>query len=44
MRRKIGLATPKQVRVLRRYGHPHPETATFKEASAFLNARFSRTA
>lgn len=41
-RRQLGLATPKQVRVLRRYGHPHPETATFKEASAFLDARFSR--
>ena len=42
MRRQIGLATPKQVRVLRRHGHPHPETATFEEASAFLDARFSR--
>ena len=42
VRRKIGLATPKQVRVLRRYGHPHPETATFQEAGAFLDARFSR--
>ena len=42
MRRQIGLATPKQVRVLRRYGHPHPETATFEEAGAFLDARFSR--
>ncbi len=41
MRRQLGLATPKQVRVLRRYGHPHPETATFKEAGAFLDARFS---
>jgi superfamily II DNA or RNA helicase len=41
-RRKLDLATPKQVRVLRRYGHPHPETATFKEAGAFLDARFSR--
>ena len=42
MRRKLGLATPKQVRVLRRFDHPNPETATFKEASAFLDARFSR--
>ena len=41
-RRQLGLATPKQVRVLRRHGHPNPETATFQEASAFLDARFSR--
>jgi superfamily II DNA or RNA helicase len=41
-RRQLGLATPKQVRVLRRHGHPHPETATFKEAGAFLDAKFSR--
>jgi len=37
-RRQLGLATPKQVRVLRRRGHPHPETATFEEARAFIDA------
>jgi len=41
-RRQLGLATPKQVRVLRRYGHPDPESATFKAAGAFLDARFPR--
>jgi len=40
-RRKLGLATPKQVRVMRRHGHPRPETATFEEAKAFLDARFA---
>ncbi len=40
-RRQLGLATPKQVRVLRRRGHPHPETATFEEAKEFLDAFFS---
>jgi hypothetical protein len=43
-RRQLGLATPKQVRVLRRFDHPNPETTTFQEASAFLDARLSRTA
>jgi hypothetical protein len=40
-RRKLGLATPKQVRVMRRYGHQRPEIATFEEAKAFLDARFA---
>jgi len=40
-RRQLGLATPKQVRVLRRRGHPHPETATFEEAKEFLDAFFT---
>ena len=40
-RRQLGLATPKQVRVMRRYGHRQPETATFEEAKAFLDARFA---
>lgn len=44
MRRKLGLATPKQVRVLRRHGHQRPESVTFKEASEFLNARFAARA
>lgn len=41
MRRKLGLATPKQVRVLVRHGHPQPETATFEEARIFLDSRFN---
>jgi len=40
-RRQLGLATPKQVRVLRRRGHPHPEIATFEEAKEFLDAFFA---
>jgi type I site-specific restriction endonuclease len=40
-RRQLGLATPKQVRVLRRYGHDRPETATFEEAKRFLDQRFA---
>jgi hypothetical protein len=40
-RRKLGLATPKQVRVLRRYGHEHPETTTFHEAKVILEQRFT---
>ena len=40
-RRHLGLATPKQVRVLRRRGHPHPETTTFEEAKEFLDAFFA---
>jgi len=40
-RRKLGLATPKQVRVMRRYGHQRPETATFEEAKQFLDAQFA---
>jgi type I site-specific restriction endonuclease len=38
MRRQLGLATPKQVRMLRRRGHPRPETATFEEAREFIDA------
>jgi superfamily II DNA or RNA helicase len=40
-RRKLGLATPKQVRVMRRHGHQRPEIATFEEAKAFLDTKFS---
>lgn len=39
-RRKLELATPKQVRMLRKFGHPRPEMATFKEAKAFLAIKF----
>ena len=43
-RRKMDLATPKQVRMLRRYNHPRPELATFKEAKAYLDFKFGRHA
>jgi superfamily II DNA or RNA helicase len=40
LRRDLGLATPKQVRQLRRYGFQNPEMATFEEATEFLNVKF----
>lgn len=40
LRFDLGLATPKQVRQLRRFGFEKPELATFEEASQFLNLRF----
>ena len=43
-RRKLELATPKQVRLLRKYDHPRPEMATFKEAQAFLAIKFGSPA
>ncbi len=41
-RRKLGLATPKQVRKLRQFGHSSPETASFEEASSFLDRKFKQ--
>lgn len=41
-RRKLGLATPKQVKYLRALGHTSPETATFTEASEFLDGQWGR--
>ena len=43
-RRDIGLATPKQVRVMRRLGYESPETATFEDARAFLDEKLSNPA
>jgi hypothetical protein len=40
-RRRQGLATPKQIRFLRRYHYPKPEEATFEQASAFLDRVFN---
>ena len=37
-----GLCTPKQMRFLQRYNYPAPELATFKEASAFIEARLAK--
>jgi superfamily II DNA or RNA helicase len=42
LRRDLGLATAKQVRWLQKMGHPHPELATFEEATAFLSEKFGR--
>jgi len=35
-RKKLGLATPKQVVYLRQFGHPKPMECTFDQAQAFL--------
>jgi hypothetical protein len=42
MRRDLKLATAKQLRWLRRLGHPTPDLASFQEASAFLDTHFNR--
>ena len=41
-RRDLGLATPKQVKWLVKFGHPEPYVATFAEASEFLDRQFNR--
>lgn len=43
LRARQDLATPKQVKWLKKFGHPSPHTATFKEASAMLTKRFNKT-
>lgn len=40
-RRAAGLATPKQLKWLIKFKHPSPQTATFEEASAFLDSKFN---
>lgn len=42
-RRSANLASPKQVKYLREFGHPRPETCTRDAASAFLDNKFGRT-
>lgn len=42
-RRKQGLATVAQVRLMTRMKHPNPETETFAGAKAWLDQRFSKT-
>jgi superfamily II DNA or RNA helicase len=42
LRRLNNLATPKQVRQLKRLGHANPHTETFKGASEFITKRFNR--
>lgn len=41
-RRASGLCTPKQMRFLESHGYPSPALATFKEASAFIEARLAK--
>jgi len=43
-RREHGLATPKQLNWLHKFGYPQPDLATFEEAQAFLTQRFNRKA
>lgn len=42
VRRIEGLATPKQVRLLERFGHPRPSMETFEGASQWLSKRLSK--
>lgn len=39
-RRRLKLASPKQMKWLRKFGHPSPETCSFKEATTFLDQRW----
>jgi hypothetical protein len=42
-RKDMGLASPKQVALLRRLKYPHPESATTDEAGEFLGKRFGNS-
>jgi hypothetical protein len=42
-RARLDLATPKQVKWLKKFGHTSPHTATFQEASEILTRRFNKT-
>lgn len=41
-RSQLGLATAKQMMWLKKLGHPSPDTATFDEATDFLNSKFNK--
>ncbi len=41
-RQAAGLATPRQVKFLKRFRHPSPDKATFTEATAFLDVTFAK--
>lgn len=41
LRRQKGLATPKQLKLLKQHKHPDPASATFEEASKWIDAKFS---
>jgi superfamily II DNA or RNA helicase len=42
IRRSANLATPKQVRIIKRFGHKAPDKLTFAEASAIITRRFGK--
>lgn len=42
VRRKEGLATPKQVRMMQKFRHPNPQTETFAGASKWLDDEFAK--
>lgn len=41
-RQKLNLATPKQVRLLTKFGIPNAQTISFKQASEIISQRFNR--
>lgn len=41
LRRRLNLATPKQVALMARLGHPNPEMVKFDEAKAWIDAAFA---
>lgn len=41
VRRMEGLATPKQVRMMERFGHPSPALVSFADAKTWLDAEFA---
>jgi superfamily II DNA or RNA helicase len=41
LRQRMNLATPRQLKYLRQFRHPHPETASITEASEFLGKHFN---
>lgn len=44
LRRRLNLATPKQVALMARLGHPNPELESFSGAKEWIDAAFSRKA
>jgi superfamily II DNA or RNA helicase len=41
LRRQKGLATPRQIKLMKQHGHPTPAEATFDEASKWIDARLA---
>lgn len=41
-RQKLNLSTPKQIRLMRQFGHPSPETVTLEKATAFIGQRLGK--
>ena len=42
LRQKLNLSTPKQIRLMRQFGHPNPETVTLDKATAFIGRKLGR--